>query len=288
MIAHPKPYFGALYWSCRRFLRISLGLKGRPKVPILSLPVADIVQRHSWICAILRDWLPDSKLWSGHPVCEAGAGDCLAAASMVLGLGASRVTIVEHEPPVTGPKQAEVLAELRKLGFPCDAGIFNERHELNPQKCAYVQAFMENYQGDGTCSLVYSTCVGEHVEDLPAFFASCHRTLAADGRMMHYIDLGGHGIFEDPMPPLEFHRYSDLAYGAIYPRYYRATRRFVRDYLKAASEAGFVEVEAKPVRQADLDYVRSLRPQVHARARAIPDEELSVIEFVLLARKPAA
>lgn len=287
MIAGHGSYFGALYGSLRRFARIALGLKKKPQIPILSLPLDSIVERHSWICSIIRDWAPSSEDWKARPVCEVGAGDCLAAASMMLGIGASHVTIVEHEPPVTGPKQAAALAELRRLGFPCDPSILNEKYDLNKEKCSYMQSYMENSRGRADHALVYSICVGEHVEDLTAFFANCRESLASGGKMFHYIDLGGHGIFEDPMPPLDFHKCSDFAYAAIYPPYNRATRRFVNDYVKAAERAGLQEVRIEATRRADRNYVKSIRSELKSRARQIPDEELSVIEFVLSAKNLA-
>lgn len=244
-----------------------------------------ILERHAWICSLIREHLPDSHLWSGRKVCEAGAGDCLAAASMLLGLGASHVTIVEHEAPVTGSKQLDVLENLRTLGYPCDKAILNHKKQLNESKCSFITSYMENFAGTGDCSLVYSICVGEHVEDLNSFFRSCYNTLADGGEMMHYIDLGGHGIFEDPVPPLEMHRYGRITYGAIYPRYSRATRRFVSDYTKAASESGFHSIRVKATRRADKIYVKSIMPHLKSHAAGTPEDELGVVEFLLYAKK---
>jgi hypothetical protein len=281
---HPQAYLRALNGSARRFARKLLGLKSRAQVPILSLTLDQILERHSWICEIIRNRFPPSVQWEGHPVCEAGAGDCLAAASMMLGLGASYVTIVEHEPPVDGPKQAAVLCELKGKGFSCELDILNSNQRLNTAKCRYIRSYMESYQGDQSCSLVYSICVGEHVEDLRAFFASCRTTLIPEGLMAHYIDLGGHGIFEDPLPPLEFHRYGDFAYGAIYPPYHRATRRFIEDYIKAAEEVGFADIQVIPTRTVEDTYIKTLRPFLKSHARKVCDRDLAVIEFVLIAR----
>ena len=286
MSVNQRAYFGAVYGSLRRLARIALLRPKRPQVPILSRPLEQIVERHSWICSIIRDWAPNPENWRGRPVCEVGAGDCLAAASMMLGLGASHVTVIEHEPPVTGPKQAAALKEMRHLGFPCDPSILETNNGLNKNKCTYIQSYMENSEGRAVHTLVYSICVGEHVEDLPAFFATCLDSLVPGGETFHYIDLGGHGIFEDPVPPLDFHRYGDLAYAAVYPPYHRATRRFVSDYIKAAELAGFQEVRVEATRRADQNYLKSLRPHLKSRARRIPDEELSVVEFVLSAKKP--
>ena len=283
-IPHPRPYFLELFWSMRRFIKRCFGLKKKNHAPVFSQPFEDIVARHSWICNILTHWLPPKDLWAGYPACEAGAGDCLAAASMVIGLGASHVTIVETEAPVEGPRQAAVLNALRDLGYPCEADLLTADGNLNNQKCTYERTYMESHQGNSNCALVYSICVGEHVEDLCAFFRKCRTMLRHDGVMMHYIDLGGHGIFEDPMPPLEFHRYSDFTYRAIYPRYNRATRRFVSDYVWAVKAAGFDNIVTIPTRVADPAYINYLKPHLKSRAKAVPSDELSVVEFVLTAK----
>jgi len=280
-----RAYLGALSGRLKSLARSILGRKRQPISPVLAQPMELILDRHAWICSLMRQHLPDRKLWSSRKVCEAGAGDCLAAASMILGLGASHVTIVEHEPPVTGSKQLDVLENLCALGYPCDRRILNHKNELNESKCSFVTSYMENFAGPGDCSLVYSICVGEHVEDLTAFFRSCYDTLVDGGEMMHYIDLGGHGIFEDPVPPLEMHRYGRIAYGAIYPPYSRATRRFVSDYAKAASEAGFHGISVSATRKVDGNYTKSIRPHLKSHAIGISEDELSVIEFVLYAKK---
>jgi hypothetical protein len=280
-----RAYLGALYGRLKSLTRSILGRQRKPVSPVLALPMEQILERHAWICSLMREHLPDSYLWSGRKVCEAGAGDCLAAASMLLGLGASHVTIVEHEPPVTGSTQFEVLDNLCTLGYPCDKTILNHKNQLDDSKCSFITSYMENFEGSGDCSLVYSICVGEHVEDLTAFFRSCYDTLIDGGEMMHYIDLGGHGIFEDPIPPLEMHRYGRITYGAIYPRYSRATRRFVSDYAKAASESGFHSISVRATRKADENYVKGILPHLKSHAVGAPEDELGVIEFVLHAKK---
>jgi hypothetical protein len=280
-----RAYLGALYGRLKSLTRSILGRQRKPVSPVLALTMEQILERHTWICSLMREHLPDSHLWSGRKVCEAGAGDCISAASMLLGLGASHVTIVEHEPPVTGSKQFEVLDNLCALGYPCDRAILNNKNQLNNSKCSFITSYMENFAGSGDCSLVYSICVGEHVEDLAAFFRSCYDTLVDGGEMMHYIDLGGHGIFEDPVPPLEMHRYGRITYGAIFPPYSRATRRFVSDYVKAASESGFHSISVKATRRADENYVKSILPHLKSHALGTPQDELGVIEFILYARK---
>lgn len=283
MIPHAKGVFQALNGNFRRHIRIALGLKARPKAPVLGQPLEQIIERHAWLCRCLDEHWPESCDIRGQRVCEVGAGDCLAAVSHVLARGAAHVLVVEKEPPVVNDKQRAVLAGVAQRGLPMRPELIapGDPPKLDPALMAYHTEYMENYHGLPEHTLVYSLCVLEHVEDLDRFFCSCRAALKPGGRMFHYIDLGGHSQFEDPMPPLEFQRYPDWLYDLMFPPYYRATRRFVRDYRAAAERAGFVNVEVRPVRRADPTYVDEIRCHLRAAAQAIPLEELGVIEFVL-------
>ena len=144
---------------------------------------------------------------------------------------------------------------------------------------------MEKYQVENCHGLVFSHCVMEHVEDLDAAFKSAHRSLRPGGRMLHVVDLGGHGEFEDPLPPLDFQTYPDWLFGWMYPVHCRNTRRFVEDYRRAAAGAGFAGIDIRPIRMADKSYVESIRGKLRPAARRLPFEQLAVIEFVLSAVK---
>jgi SAM-dependent methyltransferase len=287
-IPHAKRVFGALEGNFRRQIRIALGLKARPKAPVLSQPLDQIIERHAWLCRCLDEHWPEGFDIRGQRVCEVGAGDCLAAVSRMLARGAAHVLVVEKEPPVVNDKQRAVFTGLAQRGVPMRLELIvpGDPPKLDHALMAYHTEYMENYHGLPEHALVYSLCVLEHVEDLDLFFRSCRAALKPGGRMFHYIDLGGHGQFEDPMPPLEFQRYSEWLYGRMFPPYYRATRRFVRDYCAAAERAGFVDVRARPVRRAEPAYVNEIQPDLRATARAIPPEELGVIEFLLEAVNP--
>jgi hypothetical protein len=85
----------------------------------------------------------------------------------------------------------------------------------------------------------------------------CFNLMKPGARMVHVTDLGGHGFFDDPMPPLDFQVYPDWLYSLMCPKYGRATRRPIGEYVASARAAGFQKVEVR------------------------------IIEFVLSAAKPA-
>jgi hypothetical protein len=145
---------------------------------------------------------------------------------------------------------------------------------------------MEEYSTAAPYPLIYSLNVLEHVENLDGFFGSCYRATSPGGWNAHIIDLGGHGEFEEPVPPLDFQTYPDALFRWMYPPYYRATRRFVGDYRAAAERAGFVIHELRTLTAADPGYVQKVWPKLRAAARRRPVEEVSIIEFALITSRP--
>ena len=103
--------------------------------------------------------------------------------------------------------------------------------------------------------------------------------------MVHVTDLGGHGFFEDPMPPLDFQVYPDWLYALMFPPYARATRRPVGEYTACARAIGFHEVKAQPIRVADEKYLDEIWPRLNPRIKRSGRAEVRVIEFILSAVK---
>jgi SAM-dependent methyltransferase len=255
---------------------------------VLEAPVDFIVGRHRWLCGNLANLRPPGLNLAGARVCEAGPGDCLATAAWLLGQGAAHVDLVELEPPAVNAKAVAVLDALRAEGLALSPEVLTGgagRWELNRERVTYHQTFMERCALPQPVAFIFSTFVLEHVEDFAGFYGACHRHLQPGGWMLHVVDLGGHGEFEDPLPPLEFQRYPDWLYGWMYPRYHRATRRTLTEHLDAVRSAGFALGEVHVLRRAEADYVRQLQPQLRPALRRLPEEELGVIEFAFTARR---
>ena len=71
----------------------------------------------------------------------------------------------------------------------------------------------------------------------------------------------------------------------MYPKYHRATRRFLSEHQKAIVQAGFVVERLKVLRSVDEAYVQGLRPALRRTARRLSPEELAPIEVAVLARR---
>jgi SAM-dependent methyltransferase len=288
IMLHKSKVLRAVKGNAIRQTRKLLGVKARPKAPVLNQPVENIIERHSMICRRLADLWPQDFNLNGGSVCEIGPGDCLASTAFFVAKGARHVDLVELQPPVVNEKQFRILSALKEAGFPISLDILCAKAGgflLNADYISYFKDQMENYRVENQHGLVFSHHVLEHVEDLNGMFTSAHRALQAGGRMIHVVDLGGHGEFEDPIPPLDFQTYSDWLFAAMYPTHQRNTRRFLADYRAAAARAGFKQIEIRPTRTADQSYLAAIHARLRAAARQQPVEDIAVIEFNLTAVK---
>jgi SAM-dependent methyltransferase len=287
---HKKRVAQTIYYATRTRLRKALGVRRRNSAaPVLGYGLGVALERHRWIVRSVLQHAPADLDLRGKAVCEVGAGDCLAASSFFLGRGARRVNIVEVEPPVVNEQQREILNKLKAEGLPLDLGIIQGNGSgalgLDKSRVAYHTCFMEDFRSDDQHDFVFSFSVLEHVEDLRGFYQSCHRVMTAGAWMLHLIDLGGHVLFEDPLPPLDFQTYPDWLYDLMFPKYHRATRRFLSEHTAAVEGAGFSIEKVTPTRIADEEYLNRLQPELRRAARERSREEFQVVEFALLARK---
>lgn len=277
----------ATYFALRRRLRIALGRAARVQPPpVLSQPLEAVVERHRTIAKAAMENMPSGVDLRGKNVCEVGSGDCLAAIALFLGLGARHVDVFEVADPVTNEKQLEVLKELRAEGLPIDLGVIRTPSmTLDSDRVTFHKGYMENFKGSAVVDFMFSFSVMEHVEDLDGFYRASHRIMTSGAHMLHMVDLGGHDVFEDPLPPLDFQTYSNAMYHLMYPPYHRATRRFIDEHKAAVPRNGFEVLAVKPVRRAGEEYLGELWPKLRGEARSRPRADVGVIEFALTARK---
>lgn len=288
---HPSRVAKTIYYEGKGRLRRWLRISPRPATaPVLGGPIEQAVERHAWILRSILQHSPAELDLTGKAVCEVGAGDCLASASLFLAKGAKRVDIIEVQPCFVDDRQVQILSALKDEGLPVDLTIVR-RHDglrLDDSRVFYHRCFMEQFRSEVGHAFIFSFSVMEHVEDLPGFYVACRNALAPGGWMLHMVDLGGHGLFEDPLPPLDFQTYPGWLYDLMWPRYHRATRRFLSEHISAVTSAGFRIAAVTPTRVADPAYLEALRPQLRRQARALANDELGVIEFALLAQKRSA
>jgi cyclopropane fatty-acyl-phospholipid synthase-like methyltransferase len=156
---------------------------------------------------------------------------------------------------------------------------------LNPALSTLHVGLLENLSLPQPVDLVYSFDVLEHVEDLDAFFSCCRRSLKPSGLSLHKFDLSGHEFFEDPMPPLDFQTYPRWLFSLMFPRYRRAVGNFADLFFNLMRKNGFEILEIVPLRVADTNYLRGIRPRLRKEAQLKSDDILRLLDLVIVARK---
>jgi hypothetical protein len=284
---HKDKVARAMWGNAKRQVRLSLGLKPRVRAwpPDGFEPM---LQRQAGLVKLFLKEMPAGWDVRGRNVCEVGPSDCLGIASLLVGMGAARVELVEpFPPPCLNQAQVRILRTIQQNGFKLDTSILREEGEvaLDNTKVAYQKCFMEAIPAGHMYDYIFSIQVMEHVEDLPGFYAACHKVLKPGGQMFHHIDFSGHGELEDPVPPLDHQTYPGWLYHLMYPPYYRQTRFFLSDHQQAMIKAGFVIDETRATRRADAASLDAVWPRLRKAAQLIPRDELAVLEAVVASHK---
>jgi len=286
-LLHPRAVARAIYyaqrWRLKRFLRIP----DRPRSPVLDSGLEQAVDRYRRICRTLLSALPSASSIQGSAVAEIGCGDCLAAADMMLGLGARHVHLVEHQAMPITELHRKALEMSLTPDLPNRAEILTPGSSLslNPAKATLHTGLLENISLPEPVDLIYSFDVLEHVEDLDAFFSCCQRSLKPGGLSLHKFDLSGHEFFEDPMPPLDFQTYPSWLFQLMFPRYRRAVGNFADQFFDVMRKYGFQIEQITPLRRVEPNYLCEIRPLLRREARKRSDETLSLLDLVVLARR---
>ena len=286
-ILHPKRVFRALYygtrWRLKRFLRIP----EKPYDDVINGGADVATIRYRRICETILKNLPEANSLEGGVVAEIGCGDCLAAADMMLGLGARHVHLIEYCPIVVTEAHAKALKPLMDDPMLPNQGEILDTQviRLNASKATAHQGLLENIGIPEPVDLVYSFDVLEHVEDLEGFFACCANMLHPGGISLHKFDLSGHEYFEDPLPPLDFQTYPTWLFNLIFPKYRRAVGNFADVIMEAMTNQGLEIIEVVPIRKADPDYLHSIWPQLRKEAHSRSREIVALLDLVVIAKK---
>jgi len=266
------------------------GLKRRPTSRVMHAGMDHAVERYARICRTLLAHIPDREVLNGAVASEIGCGDCFAAADMMLGLGAKRVHLVEFLPLELSEENREATLALAGMqDLPNRGEIFDSGLpvRLAPEKAGYHQGLLENIRLPEQVDFLYSFDVLEHVEDLEGFFAYCSEVVKPGGVMVHKFDLSGHGLFEDPMPPLDFQVFPTWLFDFIFPKYNRAVGHFADQFLEVMKRHGFGEFQIIPIRVAESAYLDEIWPHLRAEARMRDKDIVKLLDLVVVAKRLA-
>lgn len=266
-------------------------IKRPPTSRVMHQGIDHAVERYTRICKTLLTHIPDPASLKGAVVSEIGCGDCFAAADMMLGLGARHVHLVEFLPlELSGENRKALDALVEQEGLPNQGSLLDagEPLRLNSAKATYHQGLLENIRLPQKVDFLYSFDVLEHVEDLEGFFSYCGEVVRPGGVMVHKFDLSGHGLFEDPMPPLDFQTFPKWLFDLIFLKYQRAVGHFADDFLSAMEKHGFTDLKIIPIRTADPEYLDKIWDHLRSEARNRRKDIVKLLDLVVIATRKGA
>jgi SAM-dependent methyltransferase len=286
-ILHPDRVFQALYYGTRWRLKRLLRIPEKPYADVINGGCDVATKRYRRICETILKNLPESNSLDRGVVAEIGCGDCIAAADMMLGLGARHVHLIEYFPIVVTAAHAEALKPLVDDPMLPNQGeiLDSDGIGLNATKTTAHQGLLENVGIPELVDLVYSFDVLEHVEDLDGFFACCAKMLRPGGISLHKFDLSGHEYFEDPLPPLDFQTYPTWLFNIIFPKYRRAVGNFADTIMDAMRDHGLAIIGVVPIRKADPNYLDEIWPRLRKEARLRSRVVVSLLDVIVIAQK---
>lgn len=287
-LPHKRRVFKAFYYASRWRLKQLLGLPEKPNLHVVQSGLATALERHRRICLTLLPYFQAVSELRGSVVAEIGSGDCLAAADMVLGMGARHVHLLDQRPIMVSPHHRAVVDALAADAALPNSGTIlakGEPPQLNSQVATPHTGLFESIGLPEPANLIYTFDVLEHVEDLNGFFQRC-REISKPGTVhAHKFDLSGHEFFEDPIPPLDFQTYPDWIFNLIFPKYRRATGHLADEIFEAMKHNGCVIDQVVPLRTAEKDYLREIKPSLRSKARQRDDDTLALLDVIVVARQ---
>ena len=275
--------------SGKSLLKTLLGRPSNPTFPVLAGDPDKALQRHLRICETLYNEIKRLEINMKGTACEIGCGDCLASADLLLGGGYEKIYLIEKNisPNIHKTQQniLKQLAERPELPNCLKIVSHSAKMEIDQSRAVLIREHLEKASLPESVDFLFSHDVLEHVEDLGGFFQACLKILKPNGVMVHKFDLTGHGLLEDPIPPLDFHTYPDWLYTLMYPKYSRATRQLLSAYIYQIKRKGFQDIRVECLRKASAEYIDSIWPSLRAAVRLEPKDAVAQLELVLSARK---
>lgn len=236
--------------------------------------------------------LPFAGDLAGKAALEIGPGDNVGVAYAFLRSGCTKVIAVERISTIEiDERAARILRRIDRL-IENDGPTFDQiarragsRYVLDPARFEIRKEAFESLDFDAPLDVIYSNDVMEHVDDLATVFRTAHRRLAPGGLFINSVDLAGHNCFHDPKRPLDFLTCDEALWSTMFSNVVTTNRVRYSELVGAAKGAGFRVKQVEVLRRADPTYLAEVRPHLLPRFQALPDDDLSIVQCVVVAEK---
>jgi len=180
-------------------------------------------------------------------VIEIGPGTSLILALCLLHDGAKKIILLDRFPRWDHNiinQEVEYLENKRGMDV---RKYLDENMKPKNEYFQYVKNSVENMIDveSNSVNLITSFGVLEHIRDSESAFSEMYRVLKKKGVLYHFISLGDHYNFNDPM---RFLKYPDWLWNIITKEGYSYTNRLrVDDYLEIINAQGFKIIDSESI-----------------------------------------
>lgn len=242
----------------------------------------------------LRDYLGHPVDLAGKTILELGPGPDLGAAALALAAGAARYIGFDRFPlaRLTPPALHERLLE----AVLTRAGVEPARAEglrrcvqdalagrVGPVRYVCREGFDPAAADLPPADLIVSQAALEHFDDPAKTIAQLARVAAPGAVLVAVVDLQTHTRFLRERDPLNIYRYPDRQYRRLsFPG--SPNRARPRDYERSLSEAGWTDVQVRPLLVLPGEYVRAIVPYLAPAFRG-DEAQMGLLTVVLCAAR---
>lgn len=232
---------------------------------------------------------------AGKQLMEYGPGDLPGVAALMVAQGAERVCCVDRFPLVSlSDKNARVVSDLvagcadpaqRPRLLSCLRDAADPRAGFDPRRIEYLVRPSGLSGLVDSVDFVFSRAVLEHVDDLEATFADMVRAMKPGALAIHLVDLRSHGLHREN--PLDFLAWSEASWRWMYSAKGVPNRWRIDRYRRIVESLPVEVVDFEPTHRAAAADVAAVRPFLAEPFRGVSDEDLAVLGFWLVFRKPS-
>ncbi|MFN7176512.1 MAG: methyltransferase domain-containing protein [Thermaurantiacus sp.] len=258
---------------------------------------------------VVRDYIEIlGSSFFGH-VAEVGPGDSCAVALKIIENGAKKIDLVDRFYSNRKSSNIDLIHQKIVQESPILSSFFDLNNidisKLGIKRFYGPAASAENFFGRTIkYDFIVSRAVLEHVQNIEESLTKMASSLSVNGKMVHIVDLRDHGMFSKyGFHELEFLTVTDSIYQAMTNHCGHPNRVPITQYRTALQksnvDASFLilrlvgeadwhqpllweEIAPERVRQA-TSLVQKVRPRLAKSLRDVPDEDLAISGFALIA-----
>lgn len=278
-----------------------------------ALNVEEELSKFETEFSMYMDYLKPEEI-PGKTILEIGTGANFLVALKLVAMGAEKVVCLDKYACLRSPKDQhriyssflERLSDKEKKRLVGVLDIDSESFMINPDRIIHIQKNAIDFKAKKKFDIVISYAVFEHIPDLRRLFGAIQFNMATNSKFVSLVGNNDHGIFSLYHGELYYYRIPEPIWSLMTANSGRPNRKTPSYYSKLLDENGFshriyvrslkkhpgfiqppvpIENVRDFCKQEVLDEVSANKQKFSKEFRHLPEEDLLVSHFILVAEK---